>query len=364
MTSTTSQQPPHVVQAIFDSLTRCLNPVDSEAPFASRCPPRRSPGESSVASHRRGSTGSDRSDALKAQHDADRYIHRKLEIFRTTDEDIAEMGIDPRKARKQRLKDRSKSKGHRRNQSANTLVDSLEDEIAHRANSLKRGQMGGTANGTAQKEGPLAGLAQLLMDPLSCLGQAQKPFGLCLGTPVRSPSKEDISNLSDWRLTAEEFAARQAQQERNQWDAPDVDLSSASQSQCDGDEEETITSTLYFDQKYSHIPETSPPMPLYREQRVAVSELANDELFAMIEKWDAAGVSRGKAPHPRKGRRSSPTDQIVVKQARGTSRAATTRKGRAHHYNTVPVAKSSSVSTEPEDARGMREPDIVYVAAR
>mmetsp|Transcript_23712 Transcript_23712/g.51299 ORF Transcript_23712/g.51299 Transcript_23712/m.51299 type:complete len:116 (-) Transcript_23712:910-1257(-) len=100
--ASTSNQQPDVVQAIFDSITRCFNPLDDESPFSNRCP-RESPETDSTNATRRspsneGSSASRKQQLLdlKQQYDADRYIHRKLEIFRTTDEDLAELGIERR----------------------------------------------------------------------------------------------------------------------------------------------------------------------------------------------------------------------------------------------------------------------------
>ena len=97
---------------------------------------------------------------------------------------------------------------------------------------------------------------------------------MCFATPVRSTGNEDMSNLSDWKLTDEEFAARLKQQammklrkeeeeeleeggELKLGGIPDVSESSLSE------EEHTMTSASYFDAKYEHIKETRPPQPLF-----------------------------------------------------------------------------------------------------
>ena len=112
---------------------------------------------------------------------------------------------------------------------------------------------------------------RLLQDPFNCINEVQKQplVGMCFATPVRSTGNEDISNLSDWKLTDEEYAARLKQQAMKKLRTeeelegellggiPDVSESSLS------DEEHTMTSASYFDAKYEHIKETRPPQPLF-----------------------------------------------------------------------------------------------------
>lgn len=114
---------------------------------------------------------------------------------------------------------------------------------------------------------------RLLQDPFNCINEVQKQplVGMCFATPVRSTGNEDMSNLSDWKLTDEEFAARLEQQamklrkeeeeleggELKLGGIPDVSESSLSE------EEHTMTSASYFDAKYEHIKETRPPQPLF-----------------------------------------------------------------------------------------------------
>ena len=230
-----------------------------------------------------------------------------------------------------------------------------------------------------------------------------QPFGLCFATPIRTASIEDVSQLSDSKLTAQEFEAREQrlQEERlketfggsTQLDIPDVDESSASN--CE--DEETITSASYFDQKYSHVVETNPPMPLFREQRVAVSEYEKDELVRMMKRREGKGGS----PPRKKSSKSSPRPPTPSSPHNPTNSPSKRRmwrmnKSRATSKSTnrrsndpaqAPIGKSSSVSTtqSAEDLsiktnsyRGgipdsvaaqmprqmiLQEPDIVYSTA-
>lgn len=51
----------------------------------------------------------------------------------------------------------------------------------------------------------------------------------------------------------------------------------------DKDADETINSTLYFDAKYEHIVENRPPMPLYPEQSLRLSDEYDDEIVKIFE---------------------------------------------------------------------------------
>lgn len=51
----------------------------------------------------------------------------------------------------------------------------------------------------------------------------------------------------------------------------------------DRDGDETITSTLYFDAKYEHMIQNRPPMPLYREQSLSISEHHGNEIIQLFQ---------------------------------------------------------------------------------
>jgi len=158
------------------------------------------------------------------------------------------------------------------------------------------------------------------------------PFlGLCFATPVRSPSREDVSTLSDWKLTAEEFEARRRAQaeaeaaiachadvkrclydsgDENLRGIPHVEESSASSVVGEG-EEETITSASYFEAKYSHVVQTTPPMPLYDENRILVSESREGEILRLVERRKeqrrrARGGGGGGRTTPPDSKRTTP----------------------------------------------------------
>lgn len=461
MESTNSSPPQNdVVQAIFDSLTRCFNPIVEESPFSNRGCPRQSPETDSPVTapkktsasataasgggggRRSGSSGSGSgsgtdgtssssarraSDDLKEKYDADRYLHRKLEIFRTSSEELAELGIEKSRRGRQkkqqaagpaggggnnnnnRSSSRSRSR-HRRNKSVNTLVDSSDDqdEIDNLTKSHKRdaaqgygcyrsARGGGIGGGDDQEDHFIFSFAKLLRDPFSCLtetGRKNLSLGLCFATPIRTSSQENIAGMSTWQLTAHEYAAKQQRGARNLGKAlncacadnneddviPDVcesEASAASHLDEDGDdEEETITSASYFDQKYSHIVEENPPMPLFLEHRILVSEMEKDEIFRLVKRREAAGLNgatnkakasppripggaRSKSPHPNaaaassssqnKQRRPSPTDHIIVKNmvkkkdsntTTTTSKAAMNRKSSAGRSKSNPKSGS------------------------
>ena len=407
--STNPSQPAPIVQTIFDSVTRCFNPIDGdESPFSSRCgyPSSRSCPTSSRHRHaaqestnttnttarsatnnnqqtsRRTSSASQ--DAATKAYDADRYLERKLEIFRTTDDDcLAEFGIQrPRPSKRQK----NGTSKHRRGDSSNTLVYASEsDEITNLTEAQRRADVQNQNNNTPrggndknQNNPVVASFVKLLRNPFNCINEVQKQpiVGMCFATPVRTSSREDISNLSDWKLTAEEFASRHvAQQQRQGQDTavPDVDESSASHSDQE-EEEETITSASYFDQKYPVTSDANPPMPLFKEHRVPVSEYETNEILKIVEQRGEEKNSNNKrsissATGTTTSPRSSPTNHVIVKKnmrsaskskLRRSSAAAAAataaassqqykRKGKYYDSSVVPLGKSSSVSTEDAD---------------
>ena len=119
-----------------------------------------------------------------------------------------------------------------------------------------------------------------------------------------------------------------------------------------------MTSASYFDQKYSHIKITNPPMLLYTEHRVKYEDY-DDHIFQIVERrkrgynvhtTTTAGSSNGS----RRG--SSPTTRLKKNsklleskfKARRDKRKNSINKGnkRKDDENVVPLAKSSSVSAD------------------
>jgi hypothetical protein len=69
-----------------------MNPIAAlTRPGASSEVTKQSNGGRRSSSGGRGSDKGSSSDNFKAQYDADRYIHRKLEIFRANEEDLAKL---------------------------------------------------------------------------------------------------------------------------------------------------------------------------------------------------------------------------------------------------------------------------------
>ncbi|KAL7545254.1 hypothetical protein ACHAWF_008604 [Thalassiosira exigua] len=166
-------------------------------------------------------------------------------------------------------------------------------------------------------EGPISSVARLFNRGLT---EAQKPFGLCFATPVRTASGEDARNLSDDKLTDEEFLRRHCGPEEATPRRPEGEGGavvtpggeeggmSGSPGECGPDrssycEEETISSTLYLDAQYSHVVQTRPPMPLFQEQLVAPGE--EDGLNEILRRRSAAAAAvqaeearRSASSHP------------------------------------------------------------------
>ena len=121
-----------------------------------------------------------------------------------------------------------------------------------------------------------------------------------------------------------------------------------------------MTSASYFDQKYSHIKITNPPMLLYTEHRVKYEEY-DDHIFQIVERrkrgYNVHTTASSTASNG--GRRGSlPTTSFVLKKnsklleskfkARRDKRKNSINKGnkRKDDENVVPLAKSSSVSAD------------------
>jgi len=263
----TTNQP--VVQAIVDSLTRCFSPiVGSDEYDTGRCPSttntttanntRRRGGDSSSKSRRSSSTSSTTTDQHKPNnnnkgtYDADRYIHRKLEIFRTTDEEcLAEFGIPHprpmkrhkssssspnRKKEKEGKEEKGGASNHRRNQSANTLVYSSEDQseeidnittvqLREKQRQQQAANNSNNPNSSSNNSsgGNLSNILNILRNPFNCLNelnmQLQTKNGLCFANPIHENGSWDY----DWKLTDEEL--KKFKEEEG---IPDVDESSAS----------------------------------------------------------------------------------------------------------------------------------------
>lgn len=383
------QQKSHVVQAIVDSVTRCFHPIQvypcsdnssgnpTNANQTVSPPMTNADADNNAQNH---STSSPSSSPKRKQYDADRYIHRKLEIFRTTDEDcIAAFGIPrPRPSSSTRhalRRSTSQSKvqsrgggggGGNSNRKSNTLVSSSDEEITNLAKNQKRFDEEGYDHKKDQSGTFIASLFRIVQDPLSCIVNADKHYnysggGLCFASPVRMAETENVSELSDWRLTANEFVAKyqggraiDGRGKNNTIantaddDIPDVVASSAS-------EEATMTSASYFDQKYSHIIEKNPPVPLFREYLVDVSENNTNGVMKIFEmrKAGAGGTpTRGGVGSWRRNNespQSSKSSQTPVHIKVKKKSPKISSHAKSHNYDSAPIGKSSSVSTQSAD---------------
>ena len=304
---------PHVVQTILEQFTRCLNPnveensrvPSSGAPDGRALPKTADSGRTSTrptervqdgllgdSFNSRSSKGNKKSqsydivtNAKKAALPSPEFLEaktykRKLEIFRTRDSPDIERHMD--------------HSGRSRNKVSDDLVedpnsDSSDDEIIN----LTRNRFTcGVNMGPIKKSNPVSNITKFFN-----LGKegSSYPFGLCFATPVRSSFAEDIANLSDDKLTTDEFLER-----HGSLSAPDlVDDSLKGSDSITDDGVETVNSTLYFESKYDHVIQTRPPMPLFLCQSIPVTASKTDELTEMIKK-------RSVENHPsksRKGRR-------------------------------------------------------------
>jgi hypothetical protein len=207
-----------------------------------------------------------------------RSLKRKLEIFRTRDSsDVSRP---------------SQSRRQPRTTTPEELVlsDSSEEEIANLTSSRKR-----FACGLGQHEnGPIASFAKFFN-----LGPQPNPFGICFATPVRTASAEAAEKFTDDQLTTDEFISRHA---HDPTITPELEISQDTSDLSRLGEDDTITSTLYFDQKYAHVIQTRPPMPLFHSQAVPCDDYRGDDLTRIIKKkhlGQRSPVNRVKPSPPR-----------------------------------------------------------------
>ena len=240
------------------------------------------------------------------QYDADRYLSRKLQIFRTTEEEcLAEFGISLRGNSKQNSNRTSNRRFHRQitTATADTLLASCSDD---EINNLTENQKRSPAHADMVNKN---WIAKLLRDPFSYIPVVQKQYNniLCHANPVRSASGDTLDNTPDWKLTDEEYFAKQIGN-----DGSTIGLSHYS------DRDETITSESYFDQKYAHVNQVTPPMPLFDEW--IVSEYEIDALLklcncrqqpASIDVFSNRATTRTQQQRSSRVPRSSAADHIV-----------------------------------------------------
>ena len=353
------QQP--VIQTLLESFTRCFNPLnhhsgsgctkiihggcgsdDEEVEVVRRSSSYRD-GESSTSASRAVSRSTSSSEAIKMKQSQDdgnkihqgnrivtsdddatrrrsshnhqsklsgeyleeRSMKRKLEIFRC---DGSTARLPPKPQPRQSTRDRSSP------QSSTSSDDEDLIRLTNNSSSRKRFSCGINLN----QDSPISNVARLLNIGII---EAQKPFGLCFATPVRASSHEDVSKFSDDRLTAEEFLQRHPHHtgktnipatttnfvnaneitpDRNHHHN-DGSINNTTAADSSYNEDETITSTLYFDHKYSHLVQTRPPMPLFREDMLNSGDgdgYCGDELSEIIKRRSSSLERRDNVEPP------------------------------------------------------------------
>ena len=373
------------MQSLLDTVTRCFNPLEVSpggcvaSPCASHVrpsadgqpPQQQRDTSSSSAKSSRSSRRGGREPATPHQYDPDRYIHRKLEIFRARSDDDE---VDRRIVEAQR-----RATGRRKKRGQDELAYSSDeiDELTRQAARQDRTQK--KPKKDTPSESPFG-----VLNLICATGTA--PFlGLCFATPVRSPSREDVSTLSDWKLTAEEFEARRRAQaeaeaaiachadvkrclydsgDENLQGIPHVEESSASSVVGEG-EEETITSASYFEAKYSHVVQTTPPMPLYDENRILVSESRDGEILRLVERRKEqrrrarGGGGGGRTTPPDSKRttppRSNPPQTISTPTATATPDPTPRRKGGHSRSGSLGSLSNRAAKTSKSASGGGKE---------
>jgi hypothetical protein len=393
-----ANQEQSITRIIFDSLTRCFHPADGDCsplcsqatgsqlqPRSNQSQPQRPQQEQQQrqqeqkerCQRRRRKQQDDQQQQQQheqeQQHHADHYIHRKLEIFRTTEEEcLREFGVAPGSKAKSSSHTKSKRREHKRGNSDHTFVTNSDDEIKNLTDNLKRSapQRNGTKKRNSARSGDESRMntfLRLLNDPLSFITNVQKQYdgSLCFATPVRAASKENVAKMSDWMLTAGEFSARY-EFDRGGKCGKETDVDESTASQSHWTEDETITSASYFDQKYSHLVETSPPMLLFDIHRVVVSERETDTILTLAKNRQKAYEARKKSDQCQKEiktKRSSPCDLIVgvvTKTSPHNSKGSSSKKSNnrttptkgdrsEEEYGLTPDRESSSISSNSQD---------------
>jgi len=238
----------------------------------------------------------------------ERSMKRKLEIFRGTSSEGCsrpppklaprhhqhQQSSSSRRQSPQPPSSTSRRQSSPQNSSSGNLAlsDDEEELIRQTQSSRKRFACGMTMD-RIQNNSPIASSVARLFN--FGFTEAQKPFGLCFATPVRTASQENLANLSDDKLTDDEFLCRHHGRRNGGGGNNSATISPGDMDQSSYCEDETISSTLYFDQKYSHVVQTRAPMPLFQEHMLSCSESRNDELSKII-KWQGRSTSGDSPP--------------------------------------------------------------------
>jgi len=323
-----------VVQTILESFTRCFNPIDTDL----GCTKVNGGGSSSNNSSRRSSpinhlfghdnrgavsrstsstdrklqnamnydvdgkkNSSRKKKQLSAKELEERSMKRKLEIFRGASDNSKNSQGGAKKLDRTRTPPSGSSSSREPSPTSQQIATATpeqtgqlalsddEEELIRLTQSKQRFACGmNLPSSTGRATSPISNVGSGVVN---LFRQAQK--GLCFATPVRTASPEDIANLSDDKLTDYEFLCRHPLAKK---DIAQVSPTDTTQDlNCSYNEEETITSTLYFDQKYSHVVQTRPPMPLFQENMLS-SESRTDELTNIFQRRSNPPEFVGQSP--------------------------------------------------------------------
>ncbi|KAL3800046.1 hypothetical protein ACHAW5_003694 [Stephanodiscus triporus] len=340
------QKQPHVVQTILESFTRCFAPPDDAVSGCYQSDPSKRKGGSPSGSRgagdrpvvdngggifsravsrslsssdsrkkvpRRDSVDVDinagggirRSSQPSAEELEERSMKRKLEIFRGGGGVRGEGSTRPPKLapRWQEPPIQSRATPRADDVGADLALSDDEEELLRLAQSSRRRFACGispfadrTPGGHGAGRGHAKGGSGEDSTDDSAMSSIGRMFGdiygrgyhaaynggfLCFATPVRSASgDEGVANLSDDNLTADEFVSRLG------GGAGPANVTPDSAPPISYAEEESANdnSTLYFDQKYSHVVQTRPPMLLFPENMLQCTESRADELSMMLKR--------------------------------------------------------------------------------
>ena len=298
-----------------------------------------------VASAKR--SANNRMTTLSREAMEERSLKRKLEIFRgsgSMQHESPRSRSSSAHQHKQKLAPRRTGRHTPPPSAADEFVLSDdEEELIRLTTSSRRRFACGLGDrfgikGSAGSSSPISSVARLFNLGMT---EAQKPFGLCFATPVRSASHEDLANLSDHKLTDDEFLHRhtntqvlgggEGMGETTVITPHDNNMAGVGDtSYC---EEETINSTLYFESKYSHLVQTRPPMPLFQDD--LVNSTRSDDLTQIINRRSGGNKSS-----------RSPPIQMVTSKTKSNSRGTSQGSSRGSPFRGGPSPMSTSTGSK------------------
>jgi hypothetical protein len=317
------------VSGFSRTVSRSLSSSDSRNGGAARCPltggmdahhhattTRTRTNNATVAARRKPS----------AEELEERSMKRKLEIFRGNDgggwsrDEVVGHKFAPPRSRRRPPNERRHGRlmpqqPHRQSGiSPQTAVIGSSDLVSSEEEEDEVLRLAQSSRGRFACGSPITSIGKMFGDMYG-MGYAASNGFLCFATPVRSVSGEGgVVDLDDDDLTADEYKSRHGGEvagggagggglrSRRRMDPPTIsgqwrgmdggggmaeaiDDPPDSSTYCGFAEEESANSTFYFDQKYSHVVQTRPPMPLFQENMLGCSEDGRvDELLSSMLK--------------------------------------------------------------------------------